>query len=80
MLVTMITVKVTKHKLRLFEYAVNMSKWPGRSGYIGNIIYYLTHLPDAFPRGLEVDLEGSSTFLIVTIPMNIDRLGLFCYS
>ena len=53
-----------------------MSKQPSRSVYIGNIKYYLIYLPDTFPRGLEVDLEGSSTFLPLLLLMLIDRLGL----
>ena len=53
-----------------------MSKWPSGSIYIANFINHLFYLPDTFPRGLEVDLEGSSTFLSLTLLMHIDRLGL----
>ena len=49
------------------------------SVYIGNIINYLTYLPDSFPRGLKVDLEGNSIFLMLTLSMHIDRLGLFSH-
>ena len=47
-----------------------------RIGYVGNIINYLCHLPDPFPRGLWKDLEGSSTFLPLMLLMYIDRIRL----
>ena len=78
-LAIVITVKVTKRKSRPFEHAVSMSKRPGASIYVGNIIYYLVHLPDPFYRGLEVDLKGSNTVPILMLSMYIDRLGLFCH-
>ena len=74
-LATITTVKVTIHKFWPFDHAVSMSKWP--SGSVGNIVYYLTYLPDPFPRGLKVDLEGSSTFPLLALSMHINRLGLF---
>ena len=52
-------------------------KWPVGLAYIGNIINYLWHLPDPFPRGLWKELEGSSTFLPLMLLMHINRLGLF---
>ena len=78
--VTMITiVKGTKLKSGPFEYAESMSKRPERSVCIGNIIYYLIYLLSPFPRGLEVDLDGSSTFPILMLSIQINRLGLFCH-
>ena len=56
-----------------------MSKQPAGSVYIGNNINYLTYLPFTFPRGLEVDLEGSSTFPTLILSVHIDRLGLFSH-
>ena len=56
-----------------------MSKQPIGLVHIGNIIYYLLYLPDTFHRGLEVDLEGSSTFLTLMLLMHIDRLDLFSH-
>ena len=47
--------------------------------YIYVFFYYPIYLPDSFPRGLEVDLEGSSIFPILILLINIDRLGLFCH-
>ena len=79
MLLTVITVKVTKYKSRPFEHAVSMSKWPSRSLYIGNIIHYLIYLPIPFPKVLEIYLEGSSIFPIPIPSIHIDRLSLFCY-
>ena len=67
---------MTKQKSGLLEHAQSMSKWPVESVYIGNIYYYPRNLLITFPRGLEVDLEGSSTFLIFMLLMHIDRLGL----
>ena len=46
---------------------------------IGNFINYLLYLLDPFPRGLEVDLEGSSTFPTLTLSMHINRLGLISH-
>ena len=46
-----------------------MLKWPAGSINIGNIFCNPIYLPDLFPRGLEVDLEGSSTFLTLTPSM-----------
>ena len=59
---TISAVKVTKHKSGPFEYTIYMLKWPARFVYIGNTLYYPIYLPAPFPRGLEVDLEESSTF------------------
>ena len=72
-------VKVTKDKSELFEHTESISKRPARSVSVGNIIYYLTYLLTSFPRGLEVNLEGSSIFLIFTLSMHIDRLRLFSH-
>ena len=66
-------VRVIKHKSGPFECAVNMFKWPRRSIYIGNIVFYLIYLLATFPRSLEVDLEGSSTFPTLTLSMHTDR-------
>ena len=65
-----------KDKLGLFEYTQNMSKRPAESVYIGNIIDYLSYLLTPFSRGLEVYLEGSSTFLLLMLSMYTDRLDL----
>ena len=46
------------------------------SVHIGNITYYPIYLSTPFPRSLEVDLEGSSTFPILMLSMHIDRFGL----
>ena len=73
------TVKVSECKLELFEYTQNMSKWPAGSVYIGNIINYLMYLPDPFPRGLKVDLKGSSTFPTLMLSIHFDGLGLFSH-
>ena len=54
-----------------------MSKWPGGSVNIGNNIYYIVYLPNPFPSGLEVDLEGSNTFPTFMLLIYIDSLGLF---
>ena len=72
-------VKMIKYKSEPFEHAENMSKWPSGSMYIGNIFYYLTHLTDTFPKGLEVDLKGSSTFPTLMLSIHIYRLGLLSY-
>ena len=66
------TVKLFKHKLELFEHTQSMSKYSTGSVYIGNIINYL---PDPLPRGLEVGLQGRSTFPILKLSIQIDRLG-----
>ena len=42
------------------------------SVYIGNLLNYLTYLTDPFPRGVEIDLEGDSTFP----PLMLSRLQL----
>ena len=75
----LITIKVSKCKLGPFEYAQSISKQPTKLVYIGNIISYLFFLPDPFPRGLKVDLEGSSTFPTLTLLIHINRLGLFSH-
>ena len=72
-------VKVAKYKSGPFELAESMSKRPAGFVYIGNIVYYLTNLPNPFPRGLEIDLEGSSRFPTVMLLMLINRLSLFYY-
>ena len=78
--VTMITtVKIIKRNSVPFEHAVSISKWPSRSVYIGNIIYYLRYLLAPFPKGLEVDLEGSNILPTLTLVMLIDTLSLFCH-
>ena len=56
-----------------------MFKRPTGSAYIGSIINYLIYGPAPFPRGLEVELEGSSTFLTLILSLHIDRLGLFSH-
>ena len=53
-----------------------MFKWPTRLAYIGIFINYLLYLPDPFPRGLEIDLQVSSTSLSLTVLIYIGRLGL----
>ena len=72
----LITVRISKCKLGLSEHTQSMSKQPSGSVYIGNNINYLLHLPAPFPKGLEVDLEGSSIFLPLMLSMHIDRLDL----
>ena len=54
-----------------------MSRWPTGFAYAGYILYYLIYHPDPFPRGLEVNLEGSSIFPTLKLSMHINRLGLF---
>ena len=71
--------KVSECKLEQFENAQSISKWPTGSVYGGNIIRYLSYLLAPFPRGLEVDLEGSNTFLPLTLSMHINRLGLYSH-
>ena len=72
-------VKVTKFNGGPFEHAESLFKWPKQFVNIDNIVYYLTHLPDIVPRGLEVDLKGSSTSPILAILMYIERLNLFSH-
>ena len=72
----LIVVKVSKHKLKPFDLAQKISKWPVGLVYIGNIINYLLNFPNPFPRGLEIDLDGSSTFPKLILLMHINRLGL----
>ena len=69
--------KVSEYKLEPFEHAQSMSKWPTGLAYVGSFINYLLYLPDPFPRGLYIDLEGSSTFLPLMLSMFIERLGFF---
>ena len=45
--------------------------------YIGNLLNYLTYLTAPFPRGLEIDLEGDSTFHHLCYRGFNYRLGLF---
>ena len=73
------TVRVPECKLGPFEYIQSISKWPKGLVYIGNTINCLPYLPDTFPKGLEVDLEGSSTFKTLMILIPINRLGLFSH-
>ena len=47
--------KVIECKLSPFEHTQIMSKWPERSVFISNIIYYTAFLPTTFPRGLEAE-------------------------
>ena len=72
-------IKMTNHKLGLFEHAVNIFKWSTEFLYADNIIHYLIYLPDPFPRGLEVDKEGSSIFPMLKLSLHINRLGFCCY-
>ena len=75
--VTMPTiVKVAKNKIGSFEHTVSISKWPAESAHKGYIVCYLIYLFALFPKGLEVDLEGS-TFSTLMLSMYIDSLGLF---
>ena len=71
--------KMSEHKSGLFENAQSMSKWLVGLAYIGNFIDYLLYFPDPFPRGPGIDLEGSSTFLPLTLSMHINRVSLFSY-
>ena len=71
--------KVSKCKSGPFEHAQSMSKWPTGLAYAGSFINYLLYLPDPFPRGLCIDLEGGSTFPPLKLLMYIDRLGLFSH-
>ena len=75
----LVTIKMSELKLGPFKHAQSMLKWPTGSVYIGNTICCLLYLPAPFPRGLEVDLEGSSTFPTLTLSMYIDKLGLFSH-
>ena len=61
------------------EHTQSMSKWPIRLAYIINFINCLLYLPAPFPRGLGIDQEGSSIFLLLTLSMYIYRLGLFSH-
>ena len=56
-----------------------MSKRPVGLVYVGSFISYFLYLPVTFPRGLEINLEGSITFPIVTLLIYIKRLSLFNY-
>ena len=71
--------KVSECKSEPFEHAHNMSKWPAGLAYVASFMNYLLYLPIPFPRGLCINLEGSSTFLPLTLSMHIDRLGLFSH-
>ena len=53
-----------------------MSKQPTGLAYVGNFVNYLLYLPAPFPRGLEIDLERSSIFLLLKLLMHINGLGL----
>ena len=68
-----------EHKLGLFEYTQSMFKLPTGLVYIGNTINCLLYLSAPFPKGLKVDLEGSSTFLPLMLSMYINGLGLVSY-
>ena len=70
---------MSKCKLRPFEHAKSMSKQPAGLVYIGVFVSYLSYPLDPFPRGLGIDLEGSSTFLPLILLMHIDRLDLFSH-
>ena len=70
-------VKVTRHKSGLLKHTESLLKRPAGSMYIINIIYNHIYLPALSPRGLEVDLEGSSTFPILMLSIHSNRLGLF---
>ena len=54
-------------QVKSFEHAISMSKWPAGSIHVGNIVYYFTYLPAPFLRGLEIDLEGKTTFPTLTL-------------
>ena len=58
-----LVVKIIKLQLSPFEHAKSIPKWPKGSVYLGNKIDYLVFLAVTFPKGLEVDLKGSNTFL-----------------
>ena len=62
-------VKVTKRKSGLFEHAISMSKQLAGSVYIGNVQYYPMYFLGPFPRGLEIHLEGISTFLTLILSL-----------
>ena len=72
----LIAVKVSKCKLEPYEYAQIIFKRPAGSVHAESIINYLFYLLNCFPRGLEVDLEGSSAFLPLMLLMHIAILGL----
>ena len=61
-LTLLITVKVSECKLEPFERAQSMCKLLAGSIYVDNIVNYFSYLTTPFPRGLQVDLERSSTF------------------
>ena len=69
--------KVSECKLGPFEHTQSISNWPIGLVCIGNFINYLLYLPVPFPRGLCIDLGGSSIFLPLTLLIFSDRLGLF---
>ena len=54
--------KSVQMQARAFEYTQSISKQLTGSVDIGNTINNLMNLLDTFPKGLEVDLEGSITF------------------
>ena len=56
-----------------------MSKRSERLVYIGEIINYLLYFLYPFPRGLNISVEGSSTFLPLTLSMHMNRLGLLSH-
>ena len=56
-----------------------MSKQQTRSAYVGNFINYLLYLPDPFPKGLRIDLQGSSIFPPLMLLIHINRLYLFSH-
>ena len=70
---------VPKGKLRPFEHAQSMLKWPTGLSYVGSFISNLSYLTFPFSRDLIIDLEGSSTLLPLMLPMHIDKLGLFIH-
>ena len=63
----------------LVEYAQSISKWPTGLAYVGSFINSFLYLLAPFPRGLGINLEGSSIFLPLMLLMHIDRLGLFSH-
>ena len=52
---------------------------PRRIAIKGNVINYLLYFLVPFPRGLCIDLEGSSTFLPLMLSMHTNRLSLFSH-
>ena len=69
--------KVSKCKLGPFEHAQSMSKQPAGLVYVGSLPISFLTFPVPFPRGLFIDLKGSSIFLPLMLLININRLGLF---